>query len=224
MGGRLRGASGLGGPRRPRVPGASRPHLQHALILLGADVHSFDSQRRGLRPALGRLHLFGGHSRSVRRLLRELGLGRAPNPLGRRPVCTGRGRRLAGSDLRYGLQREPSASCARGPKRVRPGSGRRWVASGRESDWSRPTRREGLGGAGAGARDAAGGGGGGEVSGDGGGRAGWGSSAVGAVSFCWLLGPLPPLLGPSDSGDRPSPSHTLSRGLPVPLPDLTGLF
>lgn len=58
-------------PKGPGDPLAS--HLEHAFILLGADVHSLEGQRRRLRPALGRLHLLGGHRRSARRWLREPG-------------------------------------------------------------------------------------------------------------------------------------------------------
>lgn len=76
---------------RPTLAGPGLPspsYLQHAFILLGADVHSLDGQRRRLHPALDPLHLLGGHCRSVRRLLWELG-GRETSPLGCRPVCTG---------------------------------------------------------------------------------------------------------------------------------------
>lgn len=45
--------------RRPWAPPA--PYLKHPLILLGADVHPFEGQRRRLRSALGRLRLLGGH-------------------------------------------------------------------------------------------------------------------------------------------------------------------
>lgn len=49
-------------PLRRRRPGAPpAPYLKHPLILLGADVHPFEGQRRRLRSALGRLRLLGGH-------------------------------------------------------------------------------------------------------------------------------------------------------------------
>lgn len=88
-GSRLRWAlQGLPPPAGPVLPQRPRPYLQHAFILLGADVHSLDSEGRRLHPTLGRLHLLGGHGRFERRLLRELGRGRETSPLCRRPVCT----------------------------------------------------------------------------------------------------------------------------------------
>ncbi|KAG8509197.1 hypothetical protein J0S82_008140 [Galemys pyrenaicus] len=106
--GRRQRAPGLGRPQpapsspvSPTQPPGSRPapasHLKHAFILLGADVHSLEGQRRRWRPILGCLHLLGGHRRSVRRLLRELSAGREPSPVGRRASlhgCAG-GRALA---------------------------------------------------------------------------------------------------------------------------------
>lgn len=56
---------------QPRVP--RPPHLEHALVLLGADVHSFERQGRRLRPVLRHLHLLGGHGRWAHRWLREWG-------------------------------------------------------------------------------------------------------------------------------------------------------
>ena len=49
----------LGAPRHPGEPPA--PYLKHALILLGADVHPLEGQRRRLRSALCSLRLLGGH-------------------------------------------------------------------------------------------------------------------------------------------------------------------
>lgn len=49
-------------PGVPRSPGASPAlYLKHAFILLGADVHPLEGQRRRLRPILGGLSLLGGH-------------------------------------------------------------------------------------------------------------------------------------------------------------------
>lgn len=132
---------------------------------------------------------------------------------------SGAGSRAPTCDLVGGASLQPPALAGRSEPGGGAGGGHRAAAG---AIGPTPPRRAERGGAGAGAKGGAGGGG--EVSGDGGGPAGSGSGAVGAVSSCWLPGPLPPLLGPSGSGDRLSPSHTLSRGLPVPLPDLTGFF
>lgn len=104
-------------PRRhPGAPPA--PYLKHPFILLGADVHPFEAQRRRLRSALGRLRLLGGHHAVSRAA--GAGVCAAVRAAGRgsRTSLLGRGRRR-----RWG--------------RGRPGE--RLVP---------PPRREGLGGAG----------------------------------------------------------------------------
>lgn len=168
----------------------------------------------------------------MRRLLGELGTGREPSPLGRRPVCTGcvrrpHGRRLENpSKARAPLP--PGALAARSG--VRRGSRSRWVLSGRGSDWSHPAAEGGAGRSRSGNEGRRGGDG--EVSRDGGGSSSSGSSAKGAyvkisISGSFLLRVAWPLSpeswDPRTLGTAP-PCPVFSQALPRPVPGLTGFF
>lgn len=114
----------LGRSRCPTTAASASPgrppplYLKHPFILLGADVHPFEGQRRRLRSALGRLRLLGGHHA----VSRAAGGG----------VCAAV--RAAGQGLAHLSARaraEEGGGCGRPGERLVP-----------------PPRREGLGGAG----------------------------------------------------------------------------
>ena len=100
---RLGGKGGCDG----RLPCPPSPYLQHAFVLLGANVYPLEGQRRRLRPALGRLHLLGGHRHSVRRLLREHWARAKPSRPGLSARACGReGASAAATQLRTGRRLE----------------------------------------------------------------------------------------------------------------------
>lgn len=125
--GRLRWAPGARPPQQAQGSRpAPAPYLKHAFVLLGADIHSLEGQRRRLRPALGRLHLLGGHRRSVRRLLGSWAPGTSQALSAAGPICTGCGRDGAGAaaaELQTGRKLEHLCLPARSRPAAESGAG-----------------------------------------------------------------------------------------------------
>lgn len=125
-------------PRAPRPP-----HLEHALVLFGADVHSFERQGRRLRPVLRRLHLLGGHGRWAHRWLRERGErepGTLAGDLGERPGGVRRKAALPTSNLAPGSR---TGLSARSPAAAEWGDAEGRARRGPAGDWSYPLRGRG---------------------------------------------------------------------------------